>query len=98
MIDIQFDEDMNFRIKNNEFVLGNSDDQNITDIMQSVKGDFKRNPQIGLNAANFSNSAISNADIKAQTKLQLELDGFRVKDVIVTRENGNINIVPYAER
>ena len=98
MIDIQFDEDMNFRIKNNDFVLGNSDDQNITDIMQSVKGDFKRNPQIGLNATNFSNSAISNADIKAQTKLQLELDGFRVKDVIVTRENGNINIVPYAER
>lgn len=98
MIDILLTSDGDLAFKNNDLVLGVSDTQNIADILQSRKGDYKRSPQTGLNADTFMNSNAPNSDIKAQAKLQLELDGFRVKDVVVTRENGNINIVPYAER
>lgn len=90
--------DGDLKIKNNDLAVGNGDAQQITDIIQSVKGDYKRNPQTGLNAVNFTSGNTLNSDIKAQTKLQLELDGFRVKDVDIIRENGNITISPYAER
>ena len=99
MIDLLLDSQGDLKFKSNDLILGNSDNQNITDILQSVKGDYKRSPQTGLNAPIFTNSNATASDIKAQAKLQLELDGFRVKDVIVTRDSeGNINIEPYAER
>jgi hypothetical protein len=84
-------------IVNGDLKIGFSDSQNIVDILQAVKGDYKRSPQIGLNAITFSNSNTTNSDIKAQVKLQLELDGFRVSDVKIDRTNG-LNIIPYAER
>lgn len=98
MIDLLLDSDGDFKVKNNDLSKGNSDAQNISDILQSVKGDYKRSPQTGLNAVNFISGITPLSDIKAQTKLQLELDGFRVKSIEVTRTDGNLNIIPYANR
>lgn len=98
MKDLLLNEAGDFKIKDNDLAIGESDGQNINDILQSVKGDYKRSPQTGLNAIAFTNGNATTADIKAQAKLQLELEGFRVKDIIVTRVNGNITIEPYAER
>lgn len=98
MKDLLLNSEGDLLIRNSDLVIGDSDGQNINDILQSVKGDYKRNPQIGLNAISFSNGTTSNADIKAQTKLQLELDGFRVKDIAIEKIDGVINITPYAER
>lgn len=99
MVDILLNSDGDLKYKNNDLVIGNSDNQNITDILQSVKGDYKRSPQTGLNAQTFTNSNTPISDIKAQAKLQLELDGFRVRDISVTRnEDGSINIESYVER
>ena len=99
MKDILLDSEGDLKYKSNDLVIGDSDNQNITDILQSVKGDYKRSPQTGLNAFIFTNSNTPNSDIKAQAKLQLELDGFRVRDIIVTKDQfGNINIDPNAER
>jgi len=97
MIDLLLDNDGEL-IVTTDLKIGFSDGQNINDILQSNKGEYKRNPQIGLNAVLFSNGNTPINDIKQQCKLQLELDGFRVKDVIVTKEGKDINIEPYAER
>ncbi len=99
MKDLLLDSDGNFKFKRNDLVIGDSDNQNITDIIQSVKGDYKRSPQTGLNAIRFSNGDTRDVDIKAQVKLQLELDGFNVTNIILTRDaDNNLNIEPYAER
>jgi hypothetical protein len=98
MKDLLLNESGDFKIKDNDLSIGEADGQNINDILQSVKGDYKRSPQTGLNAISFLNGNASSADIKAQVKLQLELDGFRVKDIIIGRTKGNITIEPYAER
>lgn len=99
MKDLLLDSDGNFKFKRNDLVIGDSDNQNITDILQSVKGDYKRSPQTGLNAIRFNNGTTGITDIKNQAKLQLELDGFKVKQIIVTTDlEGQLNIEPYAER
>lgn len=99
MNDIVLNSDGSLKIKGNDLVIGDCDGQNINDILNSNKGDYKMNPQIGVNAVSFANGATSPANIKAQVKLQLQLDGFNVSDVMVkTEANGTINIIPYASR
>jgi hypothetical protein len=99
MKDLLLNSDGSFQIKNGDFVIGDSDNQNVNDILQAVKGDYKLSPQIGLNSPVFINSNSTNADIKLQAKLQLELDGFRVKDIVVTKDSlGQLNIEPYVTR
>lgn len=99
MVDILLTNEGDLKYKNNDLVIGFSDNQNILDILQSVKGDYKRSPQIGLNAVSFTNATATSTTIRNQAKLQLELDGFRVKDILVTRNSdGTTNIDPHAER
>jgi hypothetical protein len=98
MDDLLLDNEGDLIVRNGDLIIGNGDQQNITDILQSSKGEYKRSPQIGLNAANFVSGTTPDQDIKVQAKLQLELDGFRVKEIVVTKEDGVINIEPYAER
>lgn len=98
MKDLLLNSDGDLLVRNGDLVIGESDNQNITDILQSAKGEYKRSPQTGLNAHNFLSGTGNEQDIKTQAKLQLELDGFRVKDINVTFADGNINIDPYATR
>lgn len=99
MDDILLNTDGTLKIKNGDLVIGFSDQQNINDILSSSKGDWKRSPQTGLDADALINSTASDSDIKKQVQVQLTIDGFRVKDVEVTRnEDRSINIRPYAER
>lgn len=99
MNDLVLNSDSSFKTKSNDLVVGNCDGQNINDILNANKGDYKMNPQVGVNAISFSNGSTSPVNVKAQVKLQLQLDGFNVSDVMVkTEANGTINIIPYATR
>lgn len=99
MVDLLLNTEGSLKVKNNDLVIGFSDQQNINDILSSSKGDWKRSPQTGLDADAIINSTATDSDIKSQVTTQLKIDGFRVKAVEVTRnEDRSINIVPYAER
>lgn len=99
MVDLLLNTEGSLKVKNNDLVIGFSDQQNINDILSSSKGDWKRSPQKGLDADAIINSTATDSDIKSQVTTQLKIDGFRVKAVEVTRnEDRSINIVPYAER
>jgi len=85
-------------IRNGDLVIGDSDAQNINDIMEAEKGEFKRTPEIGVGSNNFINGTRDSQNIKTITTLNLQLDGFIVKDVEVLKEGRDLIIIPYAER
>ena len=85
-------------VRSNDLVIGNSDNQNITDILTAEKGEFKRTPQIGCGANNFINSVIDYQNIKSIISLNLTLDGFLVTDVEINKTDEGLDIIPYAER
>jgi hypothetical protein len=98
MKDLLLDSEGDLLIRDGDFVIGDSDAQNITDIIQSEKGEFKRSPQIGVGSNNFINSVIDVENIKSIVTLNLELDGFNVQNVEVSKVNDELTIIPYAER
>lgn len=98
MVDILLSEAQNLVIKNNDLVIGDSDDQNIYDILITQKGEYKRTPQIGCDANNFLNGVFDSQAIKNIVRLNLELDGFSVNEVIVTNNDDNIEVKPVATR
>ena len=97
MKDLLLDSDT-LLIRNNDFVIGDSDSQNINDVLQAEKGEFKRTPQLGVGATNFINSPTDIQNIKSVVQLNLELDGFTVQEVIVEQTTDGLTIIPYAER
>lgn len=98
MVDILLQENQNLVIENNDLKIGFSDDQNIYDILISEKGEYKRTPQIGCEANNFLNSVFDRQAIRNIVRLNLEIDGFNVEDVLVENNNDNIDIKPIAKR
>jgi hypothetical protein len=98
MVDILLNENQSLRVVNNDLMLGESDDQNIYDILISVKGDYKLTPQIGVDAISLLNSNADVQGIKNIVRLNLEIDGFAVNDVIVDEDNGNFKVTPICER
>lgn len=85
-------------IRNGDLVIGEADNQHITDILTAEKGEYKRNPEIGVGSNNFINSPIDVQNIKQIVSLNLELDGFTVQEVEVRKDGDTLTIIPYAER
>lgn len=98
MVDILLDENGDLLIQNNDLKIGFCDNQNMTDIIQTVPGEYKLYPEVGCDIWRFLKGNSTDAEAKNVVKKQLELQGFTVFDVIVNREEGDINIEPYAER
>lgn len=86
--DILLTEDNDLMIYEGDFVTGVSDQQHVMHILQSVSGDYKQYPVIGVNMINFINGFTS--DMARTIKLQLMSDGYNVKNLIV--DNGNISV------
>jgi hypothetical protein len=98
MKDLKLDSTGTLLIRANDLVIGESDNQNIADIIESEKGEFKRTPQIGVGSNNFINSPMDAENIKSIVTLNLQLDGFTVQDVEVEISGNDLVITPYAER
>lgn len=63
-------------IENNDFVIGNSDEDHIVDIINSAQGDWKEYVLCGVNIDNYLNSSGVQLQLKQQILFQLEQDGF----------------------
>jgi hypothetical protein len=88
--DIITDNDSDLNISNGDLLISESDSQHIDHILTANKGHFKQSPLIGAGIIEFINNSASEQEIRQRIKLQLESDGFSVRQVKIN--SGNIEI------
>lgn len=88
-IDILDDSDGDLLIRNGDIVFGNSDQQHIQDILIAQKGHYTQSPAVGIGIESYLKGN-TGEKLRREIKLQLEADGFNVKQIFV--KNGEINI------
>lgn len=63
-------------IENGDFVIGDSDKQNVKLIVDSFKGEFKEFPLVGFGAIGYVKTNTSEMKFKRDLKIQLENDNY----------------------
>lgn len=85
--DILLDEDNDLLIVNGDFVLGESEEQDIKMILQAVKNDYKQFPELGVNLVEHIESSGNSLKLKQDIKINLRMDDIKKRFKIV---NGKI--------
>ena len=70
-----FDTD-DLRIENGDFVIGDSDQQNIRNIVQAHRGQFYQTPLIGVGILDEMNSSVTVQSLKNRIRTNLLLDNY----------------------
>jgi len=85
MQDFKLNAEMDLEIKNGDFDIGDTDQQNIELILLAHKGNFKEHPILGVGIASYLKSPeiISRLRLENEINNQLEFDNFKVKDLDV---------------
>ena len=79
-------------IKDGDFVVGESEQHHIEDIIVSNKGEYRQHPLLGVGGLNFLNSSLSIDDIRKQISVQLNYDNFKVEE-IAKLATGEIRVI-----
>ncbi len=87
--DIALDVTGDLMISNGDFVIAESDDQHIADLIRSAKGEWKEFPLCGADLTKQLKGPIT-GEFRRELRLQLFQDGYNVEDLTIV--NGNINI------
>lgn len=87
--DFLTDIDGDLLIQNGDFVIGESDEQHILDIMQSMPGWFKQFPLVGFNPYQYLNARVSVTDLNKNAKIQLQADGYTNITTDLTQDANN---------
>jgi hypothetical protein len=95
--DIITDENGDLIILNGDFKVNESDSQHVEHIVIADKGQFRQFPLIGVGIKKTINGSVNPQRVKQQIKLQLESDGFNVRQIEVN-PNDPLNIQIDAER
>lgn len=74
--DLLLDEAGDLLIQNGDFVIGQSDQQHVLDMMDCQMGELKEFPLAGFGAINYIKRRISAVEFKRDLKLQLNYDGY----------------------
>ena len=85
MQDFKLNKKSDLDIQNGDFVIGDTDQQNIELILLSHKGAFKEHPILGVGITDYIKSPeiISRLRLENEINNQLEFDNFRIKDLDV---------------
>lgn len=95
--DIQ-QEDNDLLIEDGDFVIDESDMQHIEDIIINNVGTYKEFPLVGIGIDRYINASINPQALEREVKIQLQADGYEVKNPKVTLDpNGKLIIKPNAE-
>lgn len=98
-IDFQLDNDGDLLIQNGDFVLGSSDEQHIIDIINSMPGDWKEHPLLGVGLITYLNGSGNTQALERNIKTQLQADGYSVNNPDASFDkSGNLVIKPNAIR
>ncbi|CAB4128048.1 hypothetical protein UFOVP105_14 [uncultured Caudovirales phage] len=89
--DIITDNDFDLSIVNGDISVLESDSQHIDHIITADKGHFRQFPLVGVGIVNFLNSSTEEQEIRQSIKLQLEADGFSVKQIKISASNIEID-------
>jgi len=80
------------RIENGDFVVGESDAQHVDLLLNSTKGSFLQNPEIGVGLINFlKKQNTSLADMRRSIELNLKADGYKVNKLTIDK-TGEFNL------
>lgn len=66
-----------------DFVLADSDQQSVQDIINAYKGNYKEFPLIGVGIDTYKHSTPDASELQSIVKKQLEADGFTVNSVTI---------------
>lgn len=72
--------------QNGDFVITDSDQQHIEDIVEAYPGHYKEFPLLGVGVRQYINASGSQAELQSQIRLQLEADGYTINNVIIGDE------------
>ncbi len=71
-------------IKDGDFVIGESDEQNLEDLVMAMQGDFKASPLTGAGGRGLKNNRNQKIEnFERDIKEQLAIDNWREEQVIV---------------
>ncbi|MDO4225812.1 MAG: oxidase [Bergeyella zoohelcum] len=88
MTDLVFTSDLEF--ENGDFVLKESQNQQVQHIIIAQKGEYKEFPELGVGIEQMLNTE-EPTEFLIEAKKNLEYDGLKVKNIAFT-ENGTIKI------
>lgn len=88
--DILLDENNDLLIKNGDFAVGESEEQEIKMILQAVKNDYKQFPELGVDLVRQINKSGSERTLKQLIKLNLRADNKEYNKITI--KNGEIVI------
>lgn len=94
MEDFKLDENKDLLFENDDFLIDNTDQQNIELLLLSHKGSFKEYPILGVGISDYLKSPeiISRLRLENEISNQLEYDNFNIKEVDVNNlENIHID-------
>ena len=97
-IDIILGTNNDLPIEENNFNLGNSDDQHIRDCFISFPGWWKQFPSNGVGVLAYQLARINTLIVLNKVKQQLKNDGYQLSNPTVQLINGNLKITPNAYR
>ncbi len=87
--DIVLDNDNDLKFLNGDFLIEDSEEQEIKMILQAVKNDYKQFPELGVNLVNELSAGGSLLALKQKVKLNLRADNKDTKGLNI--ENGSIS-------
>jgi hypothetical protein len=91
--DLITDADGDLVFINGDVKIDESDTQHVEHILIADKGQFRQFPLIGVGILRFQNGSINKQALKQSVKLQLESDGYNVRQIVVeTNENLKIEV------
>lgn len=82
-------QDNDLAVANGDFVLGDSNLQNVLLILSIPPGSWKQFPLTGVGESKFINAPLD-GKIKREIQLQLQSDGYRLNSVSI--QGGKINV------
>jgi hypothetical protein len=89
--DFIFDND-DIVIENGDFKLTESDTYHIRDIIEGYKGQYYKEPLIGVGIGRYDHASDSEIEIKREIKIQLESDNYKVDDITVEFQDDSLVI------
>ena len=91
MTDIVLDTTNDLLIKNGDFVLNDTEGQDIAFLLESFKGEWKEHPLVGAEIIQLVKSRATETRIKRDVYEQLSNDGFRQIEIKIEYPDVNID-------
>ena len=92
-MDYLLDNEGKMLLKNGDFVIGDSDGQEINLLLVSSPGDWKENPAVGCNIQTLLKSRSTETRIKKIINEQLTNDGFKKINIKLDYPNINVDAI-----